>query len=511
MKKKAVYLLLGAVLTTTMLAGCKEKKTEEATAAVEESTETEEEGTGEATAETDAEEETEEEAEDSEETEASGDKKDEKEASDSDTSEDASESDQSEDTEETEEALEQVAVLLPDEEEWSIDAEELRSALEDDGYEAVMLYADDSSSTQVSQIREEAEAQVKAMIIAPVDTYGLADVLDEIEEMDIPVFSYDDLIMDTSNVNYFVTYGGRQIGQQIARAIVEKEELDKLQEQKESRTIEFIMGSTDDVQALFLYNGMMEILQPYLDDGTLVCTSGETAFDDTGILRWDEKAAKTRASKILKEFYSEDTAPDIICTGFDAAALAVTDVLEENGFDADGENWPLITGVGCEAEVVKAVASGKISMSVFLDSRTLADQCESMVNVLLHGEEDPEVNDYEQYDNGIKIIGTYLCEPQLIDADNYEILIDNGFYAEAEVRPDPTATPVPTETPTPEPTQEAEISVTPEADKDAKETETDEADAGEAEQSKARDETDEETAETPTPTEAGRTTLRRAS
>lgn len=78
-----------------------------------------------------------------------------------------------------------------------------------------------------------------------------------------------------------------------------------------------------------------------------------------------------------------------------------------------------------------------------------------MVNVYLHGEDDPEVNDYEQYDNGVKIIGTYLCDPQMIDRDNYEILIDNGYYTEKEVEPDPT------ETPTPESVTPTEAALTP--------------------------------------------------
>ena len=82
-----------------------------------------------------------------------------------------------------------------------------------------------------------------------------------------------------------------------------------------------------------------------------------------------------------------------------------------------------------------------------------------MVNVYLHGDDDPEVNDYEQYDNGVKIIATYLCEPQLIDQDNYEILIDNGYYTAREVRPEATPTPMPEEiSPTPMP---EEISPTP--------------------------------------------------
>ena len=123
---------------------------------------------------------------------------------------------------------------------------------------------------------------------------------------------------------------------------------------------------------------------------------------------------------------------------------------------------------------MKCIASGTQAFSVFMDSRELADQCEEMVNVYLHGEDDPEVNDYEQYDNGVKIIGTYLCEPQIIDRDNYEILIDNGYYSEKEVEPEPVTpteaaeptvtptetpeevSPTPAETETPTPTKKAE-------------------------------------------------------
>lgn len=111
----------------------------------------------------------------------------------------------------------------------------------------------------------------------------------------------------------------------------------------------------------------------------------------------------------------------------------------------------MISGAGCNEEGVRRIAEGKQTFSIFMDRRELADQCEEMVNIYLHGEDDPEVNDYEQYDNGIKIIASYLCEPQLIDDENYEILIDNGYYTEDEVKP--LATPTPTEepvTPTPQ-------------------------------------------------------------
>lgn len=441
MKKKTAYILLGVFLTTSMLGGCGKKN--EATEAASESAQTEKEGTGEA-------------EEELTETPTHDEKSDKDKAEKA--SDDAEALDSEKEASSDTKQREKIAVLLPNEEKWTRDADEFKSTLTDDGYEPVIQYAENDVSRQVSQIQELTAAEVSAFVIAPVDPYGLKSVLESVKEAEIPVFSYDDLIMDTNAVNYYVTFGGRQIGQMIGKKIIESEDLDKVREAKESRTIEFFMGSLDDTQALFLYNGLMETLQEYLDDGTLVCKSGKLSFDDTGILRWSKSTAKSRAAEILEQFYPDGAAPDIICTGFDDAAGAVQEALQESGVVPGTDIWPMITGNGCKEDAVKRIASGTQAFSVFMDSRELADQCEEMVNVYLHGEDDPEVNDYEQYDNGVKIIGSYLCEPQMIDRDNYEILIDNGYYSEKEVEPDPT------ETPTPEPvtpTEAAEPLVTP--------------------------------------------------
>lgn len=453
MKRKTAVVLLGSLTILTAFSGCGNN---EATEAASESAQTEDEGTGDDAEMQAALEEEEEQKEKEEEKETKKDTEETKEAEEEEATSEAEESE--------EEDSNQVAVLFPDENNWADDAYELEQNLAEDGYEPMVFYAEGDGSKQVSQIQEMLAAEVKAFIIAPVDPYGLTDALAPVKEAKIPVFSYDQLIMDTNAVKYYTTFGGRQAGNMIAEEIIEKEELEKLREEKGTKTIEFLMGSLDNTQALFLYNGVMEILQPYLDDGTLVCTSGKVSFDDTGILRWSRESAETRLREILENSYEEGKQPDIICTGFDQAALAAVEVLEERGVVPGSEMWPMITGVECEPEAVKAVASGKISFSLFMDYRLLADACEQMVHQCLNGEEDPEVNDYEQYDNGVKIIGTYLCEPQIIDGDNYEILIDNGYYDEEEIRPEatptptlePTSTPVPDPTVTPEPTEEPE-------------------------------------------------------
>ena len=456
---------MGLCIAAVSMGGC---GTNEATEAASESAQTEGEGTGELSEDGEKTEDAEVNGEDSSDNSDAEDSDNEKEEDKSESSDENKGSDpeeaEQEDGDQEAEDVQKVAVLLPDEEEWSRDAEAFESSLEEDGYEPVICYAQGDISRQVLQIRDMLEEQVAAFIIAPVDPYGLPDVLKDVREADIPVFSYEDLIMDTNAVNYYTAYGGRLVGRQIGEEIAERQELYQVREDRESRTIEFFMGSLDDSQALFVYNGIMEILQPYFDDGTLECPSGRLSFDDTGLMRWSGSLAADRMEEILDGFYEEGEAPDIICTGFDEAALQIETVLDEYGIQSGTETWPMITGAGCEAEAVKTIASGRMEFSIFMDPRTTAEECENMVDAYLIREEDseaedPEVNDYESYDNGVKIVGAYLCEAQVIDGDNFEILIDNGFYTETEVRPEATPTPVPTASPTP--TEEPENTATP--------------------------------------------------
>ena len=123
------------------------------------------------------------------------------------------------------------------------------------------------------------DEKTSALVIAPVDAYGLNDVLEQAYEKSIPVISYDQLIMDTDKINYYVTFDTRKAGKMVGDSIIKKMDLEKAREEKKTLTIEFLMGSPDDRDALFFYNGVMEKLQEYFDDGTLVCTSGKLTFD----------------------------------------------------------------------------------------------------------------------------------------------------------------------------------------------------------------------------------------
>ena len=461
MKRRATAILLGIMVSSMFLSACGKNEAKEA---ANESAQVEEEGVGEVTEEGEKVEAENKNASDADDSSKAGDsaKSDEdnketsvKEEEDGDSSGKDSDDESEEDAEVTEASAGKIGVLLSDDDEDAkIDSEEMTSQIEDGGYEADVKNAGGDPALQISQIQEFIDEKVSALIIDPVDSYGLTDILKTAKEQEIPVISYDSLIRDTADINYYATYDTRAIGKDIAR------------EDKKSYTIEFLMGSPDDNAALFLCNGIQEGLQEYLDDGTLVCKSGNTSFDDTGIMRWSETSAKTKLDSIISEFYAEEKAPDIICTAYDGFAYAAEEILSDSGLEPGSDEWPMITGYGSEAQAVKDIAAGKMSFTMFMDRKELAKGGAQMAIDYLTGEK-VDVKDYSQYDNGVKIVGTFTCGAQMIDKDNYQILVDNGTYTEDEIAPDPT--PTPEVTPAPEATPVPKVTLKTASEEDSKE------------------------------------------
>ena len=328
---------------------------------------------------------------------------------------------------------ETVGILMPTQssERWINDGANMKSQLEEKGYKVELQYAEDDTAQQVSQLENYVAKEVNCLVIAAVDSGVLVNAEAQAKDAGIPIIAYDRLLMDTDAVSYYATFDNKGVGTVIANYIKETKDLEAAREAGESYTIEFFMGSPDDNNALFLYNGIMEVLQEYLDDGTLVCKSGRTSFEDTCILRWSQETAQNNCENILTANYADEDL-DIACTAFDGFAYGVKAAFLGAGYTT--ENWPLITGQDAEVMATKNIIDGTQTMSIYKDTRLLAEKAVSMVDAVLQGTE-PEVNDTEQYNNGTITVPTYMCTPVAVDQSNYqEILIDGGYYTEDQLK-----------------------------------------------------------------------------
>ena len=322
-----------------------------------------------------------------------------------------------------------VAVAMPTQssERWINDGNNMKTQLEALGYEVDLQYAEDDVQAQVSQIENMIAAGADCLVIASIDSSALVNVEAQAQAAGIPIIAYDRLLMDTDAVSYYATFDNKGVGTAIGKYIVDHAGATP----DSPKTIELFMGSPDDNNAHMLYSGLMEQIQPLLDDGSLVCISGQLDFDSNCTLRWDQQTAMKRCEDLLTGYYADQDL-DIVATAYDGLAYGCMAALEGAGY-AVGTKWPLITGQDAELMATKHIISGKQTMSIAKDTRKLAEKCVTMVQAVLEGAE-PEINDTTTYNNNVIVVPSFLCTPEPVDKDNYkEILVDSGYYTEEQL------------------------------------------------------------------------------
>ncbi len=83
---------------------------------------------------------------------------------------------------------------------------------------------------------------------------------------------------------------------------------------------------------------------------------------------------------------------------------------------------------------MKSILKGEQHSTVFKDTRELARVAANMVDAVLSGKQ-PEINDTKTYDNGMKVVPSYLLKPVAVDMSNWNpVLIGSGYYKESQLR-----------------------------------------------------------------------------
>jgi putative multiple sugar transport system substrate-binding protein len=331
-----------------------------------------------------------------------------------------------------------VAMPTKSSERWIQDGDAVKKQLEDEGFSVDLQYAEDDIPTQVSQIENMITKGAEALIIASIDGTTLSEVLQSAADADIPVIAYDRLIRDSENVDYYASFDNYKVGQQQAWSVLNGLGLTELDGTPIDGApagpfnIELFAGSPDDNNATFFWNGAMDEIQPLIDAGTLVVKSGQTDFQQAATLRWDGEAAQSRMEDILTANYSDGTQVNAVLSPYDGISRGIISALTDAGYSV-GAEWPTISGQDAELDSVKAINSGEQYATIFKDTRNLAEVAVEMASALLNGEE-PEVNNTTDYDNGVKVVPSYLLESQIVVKDNItEVLVDSGYWTEEEI------------------------------------------------------------------------------
>lgn len=313
---------------------------------------------------------------------------------------------------------------------WNQDGAYLKDKFEAAGFTVDLQYASDDVSIQVNQVENMITKGCKVLVIAAIDGTALKGVLQQASDAGIKVIAYDRLIRDTPNCDYYATFDNYLVGKIQGDFIVKKL---NLKGGAGPFNMEVFGGSPDDNNAYLFNKGAMDAVQPYINSGKLVINSGQTDMSLIAIQGWKPEGSQQRMDNLLTAYYA-DKKVDVVLSPNDSLAQGIVASLKAAGYGTADKPFPVLTGQDCDKINVKMMLAGEQSMSVFKDTRTLAQRVVTMVIDVMNGKT-PQVNDTKSYDNGVKVVPSYLCEPVFADASNYkQILIDSGYYKESELK-----------------------------------------------------------------------------
>ncbi len=310
---------------------------------------------------------------------------------------------------------------------WISDGETMEKLFKEAGYTPDLQFADDDIPNQLAQIENMVTKGAKVLVIGAIDGTTLSDILQKAADAGVKVIAYDRLIRDSGNVNYYATFDNFQVGVLQATSLVEGLKLDT-----GVKNIELFGGSPDDNNAFFFYDGAMSVLQPLIDSGKIVVKSGQMGMEQVGTLRWDGAVAQARMENLLSSTYT-DAKVDGVLSPYDGLSIGIISALKGVGYGSGDLPMPIVTGQDAELPSVKSILAGEQYSSVFKDTRELAKVAVKMTDAILSGGE-PEINDTKTYDNGVKVIPSYLLKPVSVDKTNVkDVLVGAGYYTEDQI------------------------------------------------------------------------------
>ncbi len=301
-----------------------------------------------------------------------------------------------------------VAVCFPNTtESWQRNGDSLTKFLQEEGFDVDVQFSD-TSEKQLQQVKDAIAKKPGCIVIAAIDSGAFVNVLDDAKKNNVPVISVERMLLNTDAVNYHAGFDGAAVGEGMGEYL---EAALNLKNGGGPYNIEFFAGSPTDSGANVYFSNAMKILEPYLRSGQLVCRSGQTSFEQVAVAEWNSANARPRIKDIFNKYYTDATLNVVLSPNDDIAGV----LLEE--FRAAGKPLPLISGLDGDPAALERIKNGQQTFTVAKPPEILAAKCVRMIKSVVEGTQ-PDINDITSSDNGVLIVPSYLCTPQIVDNTN---------------------------------------------------------------------------------------------
>ncbi|ELR68299.1 Xylose ABC transporter, periplasmic xylose-binding protein XylF [Fulvivirga imtechensis AK7] len=252
------------------------------------------------------------------------------------------------------------------------------------------------------------EGKVDVLVVVPSDARKAAVIASFAKENNVPLISYDRLIL-SDDISIYISFNNKKVGNLQAEYA--------LNLAPKGRYI-LLNGPTTDNNAVLFREGQMEVLEPHIKSGNV------TIVGDIVLTAWSEIEAFMQMQNLL---LTQDNHPDVIIAANDALANGSIEMVKS----VDNGGNPVITGQDADIRGLKNILKGHQTMTVYKSIKALATVA-AQAAMKLANNQPIEGTVILKADNiEVKSI---LLDPVVVDKSNFkETVVQDGHISLAEM------------------------------------------------------------------------------
>jgi D-xylose transport system substrate-binding protein len=277
--------------------------------------------------------------------------------------------------------------------------------------EVLYSNADQDSAKQLSQAEAALTNGAEVLVLDPVDGEAAGAIVAQAAAQDVPVISYDRLILN-AEVDLYISFDNEQVGVLQATALLDRLEEDGVT----SGDLVMINGSPTDNNATLFKEGAHSVIDE--SDFTVAAESDTVDWEPSNAQSdMDGHITTVGADNIVGVYAAND--------GTAGGAIAA---MKAAGMDP----LPPITGQDAEVAAIQRILAGEQYMTVYKAIKLEAEAAAEAAVALLRGEEVSGAD--ATVDNGSIDVPSILLEPVPVTADNVaDTVIADGFWTVEDI------------------------------------------------------------------------------
>ncbi len=277
--------------------------------------------------------------------------------------------------------------------------------------EVLYSNADQDAAKQLSQAEAALTNGAEVLVLDPVDGEAAGAIAAQARAQDVPVISYDRLVLD-AEVDLYISFDNEQVGVLQATALLERLDEDGVT----SGDLVMINGSPTDNNATLFKEGAHSVIDE----------SDFTVAAESDTVEWEPSNAQADMDGHITTVGAENIVG--VYAANDGTAGGAIAAMKAAGMDP----LPPVTGQDAEVAAIQRIVAGEQFMTVYKAIKLEAEAAAEAAVAFLNGEDPAGADD--TVDNGAGDIPSILLEPVPVTVENInDTVIADGFWTVEDI------------------------------------------------------------------------------